>query len=155
MVKFLKIETDGTMIESDYTDLDNLYKKCGFRKADGFEKMIKEGEIEVWGRSKGKGSHRNLFIFPFSAQNGEIFGNCAIIRKMKEEPVDLTEKFWESLSNLNQVSKEGKSNFPSNNCEKDENESDGSLESFEIEELSDNDSELKEEDYIFSSEEEN
>ena len=72
MTQFLKIEKNGTIKSEKFVNINELYKKCGFRKPEGFEKILdwedaendKNSNIELWGRSIGKGNIKNNYIFP-------------------------------------------------------------------------------------------
>ena len=86
---------------------------------------------------------------PYNTENIGIFGNCAIIRKKKEELLDLTENLWSLIGNIKITNKVKSDKSDKSDDSEEDDESNETMES------TDNDSELKEEDYIYSSEEEN
>jgi len=104
MTQFLKIEKNGTIKICKISNINELYKKCGFRKNDGFEKITNWEKningnninIELWGRITGKNSLKNNYIFPDSL-NKSIYGNCSLIYKQNDTIIDLTEELWNKM----------------------------------------------------------
>ena len=88
MAQILKIEKSGIIKTDKLLKIDDLYKKCGFRKIDGFEKITYWSQninntninVELWGRLSGKGAIKNDYVFP-SNLDKTIYGNCCIIAK--------------------------------------------------------------------------
>jgi len=90
---------------------EELFKKCGFKKNDGFGKQtdwnIKfEGEkyvISLFGKVEGKANTENKYDFPPPVDSKLFFGNCVLVGFMKDEtnvnltPVSLTLELWEKL----------------------------------------------------------
>ena len=68
MVQFLKIEKDGTIKEEEIITVNELYKKCNFRKAEGFNKICEfidgSNRLELWGRTSGRMNIKNMYDFP-------------------------------------------------------------------------------------------
>jgi hypothetical protein len=72
--------------------LDDLFKKCGFKKGDDFLKHVEwsakfEGKkyyIEVYGKTDGRANSENKYEFPPPIDNTLFFGNCAIIAYLKQ-----------------------------------------------------------------------
>ena len=68
MVTFIKIEKDGKLYEEKLDNIENLYKKCGLRKIEGFINLYEydsnEGKIELWGRNSGRSNIKNSYVFP-------------------------------------------------------------------------------------------
>jgi len=194
MVQVLKIEKNGDINYINIDTITELYKKCGFRKDIGFDKITSwkineksNNNIELWGRTFGKKNLKNTYKFPESL-NKKIYGNCSIIYKEEEEITNLTQEIWNKIYIENKFipytndihniisdnihNKEDKDEYKDshneNNEEKEEKKEDEEDEEEEEEEddddddtisdmdcisLSDN-SELEEESYIYSSEEE-
>lgn len=84
-----------------------LYKKCGFKKEDGFNK---EGEWSVkmdkqnfvvflYGKVNGRATHENKYDFPPPADNILLFGSCLLIcfKKNETEPCSLTTEMWDKM----------------------------------------------------------
>jgi hypothetical protein len=86
-------------------DRDTLYKKCGFRKADGFElrnkfKIKKFGvdTVEVWARDSGKAGSENKYELPPPIDHTLYFGSIAIAAfDDNDEFIDLTEDTWKKV----------------------------------------------------------
>ena len=91
-------------------NLSELYKKCGFRKADGFSirhtwKSKVNGEhvwISVFSRDFGKANTENKYDLPPPIDTTLYFGNLALVAHSEEECnddnlVDLTEKNWKVI----------------------------------------------------------
>jgi hypothetical protein len=195
MVQILIIIRDGSINSTKIIDMKDLYKKCGFRKSEGFENIIgwKESlggsniDIELWGRTSGKGNLKNNYKFPILLDK-IVYGNCLLIAKDSTAKLrDLTIPLWNEFSNkINKKDinekfdgpievKDILENFHNIDLDINDNKyknSDGSIISnqsvisdSDISSVSDNsseigtyeeisDSELKEDSYIYSSEEE-
>ena len=91
-------------------DISNLYKKCGFRKAEGFElrhkfeKVKVNGErydVHVYSRNNGKSGTENKYDMPPPIDNDLYFGNVALVRWCRDEEdyVDLTVDDWKKVYN--------------------------------------------------------
>ena len=181
MVLSLKIEKNGDIKNINIDNTNELYKKCGFKKEEGFIKIQdwkrtingNDANIELWGRTSGKNSVKNKFNFPESL-NKSIYGNCCLVGKYEDTLIDLTED-WNKINiteddmivdNINDdnisnkktvdvITKSDHLNIDNNtNINSDSNTSD--IDSDII--LSDNENninyELQEDPYIYSSEEE-
>ena len=67
--------------------LDELYKKCGFKKSADFIKQVewstkydgKKYFIEVFAKTDGRANSENKYDFPPPIDNKLFFGNCAIL----------------------------------------------------------------------------
>jgi len=72
---------------------DTLFKYCGFKKAEGFEKrttwdVTVEGNrhiIELWARDFGKSGTENKYDFPPPCDTSLYFGACALIKTSKDD----------------------------------------------------------------------
>ncbi len=87
--------------------LEELYKKCGFKKGDDFLKQTewtfkmesKKYYIEVYGKTDGRPGAENKYDFPPPIDSTLLFGNCAIIAYIKKDDskktfIDLTLPLW-------------------------------------------------------------
>jgi len=85
----------------DYKE-DELYKKCGFKKADGFIKQTEwgvkmEGKkyvVAVFAKTEGRANTENKYDFPPPVDTVLFFGSCALVCSIKKD-----ENVWE-LSSL-------------------------------------------------------
>jgi hypothetical protein len=91
---------------------DELFKKCGFKKSDGFNKQTQwnvkiEGNkylLEVFAKDDGRANSENKYDFPPPIDNKLFFGNCAITAKKitntsddENNYVNLTIELWEKV----------------------------------------------------------
>jgi hypothetical protein len=68
---------------------EELYKKCGFKKADDFTKQTEwkvkiDGNkylIQIYAKIEGRANNENKYDFPPPIDTKLFFGNCAIIAK--------------------------------------------------------------------------
>ena len=66
---------------------EELFKKCGFKKAEDFVKQTSwkvkyEGEkytVEVFAKTEGRPNSENKYDFPPPIDNKLFFGSCAIV----------------------------------------------------------------------------
>ena len=81
---------------------EELYKKCGFKSADGFEKQTEwdiklEGNkflVSVYGKTNGKANGENKYDFPPPIDNVLFFGSCAIVAFVDDNVTDLSVEGW-------------------------------------------------------------
>lgn len=91
MTQFVIVEKSGSYQTKDVSKLklDDLYKKCNFRKSEGFEKVhtfkVKKQYLHVFGRTEGKANQENKFDFPPPIDSLLCFGNMAIVKTEKKE----------------------------------------------------------------------
>lgn len=88
---------------------DELYKKCGFKKAEGFIKhhewIVKlEGKkylVAVYGKVDGKANTENKYDFPPPIDNILFFGSCAVVGMLitqdKPEYVSINIPLWQKI----------------------------------------------------------
>ena len=109
MPSIVIVEKNGDLKDQEYksSTLDELYKKCAFKKADGFGKVAewmysKKGEnmitVELWARHDGQANQENKYDFPPPADNLLFFGNCALLaRDSNMSIIDLTIEKWNKV----------------------------------------------------------
>ncbi len=110
MTSILVIDKTGTIKSVKVKDLtaDTLYKKCGFRKAEGFERRADwevaidgvKRRVELWARDDGKANTENKYDFPPPADTALLFGSCALVetdRKEHSTYLDLSESDWSKM----------------------------------------------------------
>lgn len=95
MTSFVHVDKNGTIKDVTKATLtkDTLYKCCGFKKPDGFEKrttwdVIIEGNkntVELWARDYGKAGTENKYDFPPPCDTALYFGSCALIKVSKKD----------------------------------------------------------------------
>jgi hypothetical protein len=70
---------------------EELYKKCGFKKAEGFNKQTewnvkcdgKKYTIQVFGKNDGRANSENKYDFPPPIDTRLLYGGCAIVSQIK------------------------------------------------------------------------
>ena len=106
------VEKNGSLKSltvKDYKE-DELYKKCGFKKADGFSKQHEWGIkldgkkyiVSVFAKTEGKANTENKYDFPPPVDSTLFFGNCALVCSQKLDngnfiPVSLSLEHWEKM----------------------------------------------------------
>ena len=83
---------------------EELYKKCGFKKADDFGKQTewnikidgKKYLVSLYGKIDGKANTENKYDFPPPVDNALYFGTCAVVRidNKTGNITNLTEEMW-------------------------------------------------------------
>jgi len=87
-----KTSTLKTLAIKDYKE-EELYKKCGFKKADNFllqtEWPVKiDGQkyiIQLFGKKEGKANTENKYDFPPPVDKELFFGSCALVGMIYEK----------------------------------------------------------------------
>ena len=90
--------------------LEELYKKCGFKKGEDFIRQIewnvkydgKKYFIEVYAKTEGRSNSENKYDFPPPIDNTVFFGSCAILAYLKQTDghknyVNLTLHLWNKM----------------------------------------------------------
>lgn len=106
MVNIVLIEKTGELKICKYNSEkgDELYKKCKFKKPDGFKerhtwnnKKNKYGfsSVTLFGRDNGKANTENKYEMPPPVDNILYFGTCALLAKNQDGlHVDLDIETW-------------------------------------------------------------
>ena len=107
MTKIVLVEKTGNKKEVNAKDLSReiLYKKCGFRKAGGFEKRhtfeVKDEcvhSVEVWARDSGRANTENKYDLPPPIDTELYFGTIAIVGVDEtDELIDLDKATWDKI----------------------------------------------------------
>ena len=93
-------------INSDNDCLEKLYKKCGFKKVDGFtihceyiNPVDKSKIVKVIGKTNGRSNYENKYDFPPPIDNTLFFGSCALVAFDTDTSsyINLTKKEWEII----------------------------------------------------------
>ena len=108
MITFLLVETSGTIKQSkaQETSFDFLYKKCGFRSENNFDKRTtwkvnvdnEKVVVELWARESGRANMENKYDFPPPVDSVLYFGTCALVRiNENNDIIELTSKLWKKI----------------------------------------------------------
>lgn len=99
-VEIIIVEKPGTLKTTLVKDIkeEELYKKCTFKKPDGFVKQTEwsiklEGNkflVEVYAKEDGKANCENKYDFPPPIDTKLFFGACAITCKIKSSDKTFT-----------------------------------------------------------------
>ena len=108
MTQIVLIEKNGTVKQSIAKDVsrDTLFKKCGYKKADGFEKRTtwnvvinkEKVTVELWAKDDGKAGMENKYELPPPIDEPLFFGTYAVIRIDKNgNIINLTLELWKKV----------------------------------------------------------
>jgi hypothetical protein len=108
MTQIVLIEKNGTVKQCIAKDIsrDTLFKKCGYKKADGFEKRTtwnvvinkEKVTVELWAKDDGKAGMENKYELPPPIDEPLFFGTYAVIRIDKNgNIINLTLELWKKV----------------------------------------------------------
>lgn len=109
MTKIVLIEKNGDLKGMNVKELtrENLYKKCGFKKSAGFDKRFcweiemndMKYHVEIWSKNEGKAGSENKYDLPPPVDKELYFGTIALIAFTEEENmfVDLDVELWKEM----------------------------------------------------------
>lgn len=98
-----------TLKVKDYK-VDELYKKCGFKKEEGFSLQVEwnvkldcqKYVIQMYGKLNGKANMENKYDFPPPVDKNLYFGSCALVCLIKDNTnkclyINLTVELWNKM----------------------------------------------------------
>lgn len=106
-ITILVVEKSGSIKELTLKLFDEkeLYKKAGFKSADGFKLQTEWGvdhknkslNVCVYGKTSGRAGQENKYEFPPPIDTTLFFGSCLIVNldKTTREPKSITASEWE------------------------------------------------------------
>ena len=114
MTLIILIDKKGSLKHLNAKDLsdDTLYKKCGLKKSDGFEKRAvwpiglvngkqtstEKGSVEIWAKDNGKAGMENKYELPPPIDKKLYFSTmCVVARNQDGELCDIEISKWEKL----------------------------------------------------------
>jgi len=108
MVKIVVVNKGGECGEVDCKNFveSELFKKCQFRKPDGFERQhswsVKcdgsKHNVSVYARTTGKHNIINKFEFPPPIDTVLFYGSCALVNRNSDNEVcDLNIELWNKI----------------------------------------------------------
>lgn len=110
MTSIVIVDKSATIKSTKVKDLsrDTLYKKCGYRKPDGFvmktKYVVKKygvDTVEVWARDTGKAGTENKYDLPPPIDKELLFGSIAIAGFGEDDDfVDLSSETWKKVYEL-------------------------------------------------------
>tara|TARA_Y100001958_G_C21247139_1_gene578153 strand:- start:4432 stop:5037 length:606 start_codon:yes stop_codon:yes gene_type:complete len=111
MTKIILVDKTGTLnsVNVKSIDRDSLYKKCGFKKSEGFTRRTtwnvsikKDGEsekhqVELWAREHGNANTENKYDFPPPCDTALYFGTCCLLKTNDDVIEDLDVDTWKKI----------------------------------------------------------
>lgn len=108
MVKVVLINKNGTVNEKkvNISNLDNLYRKCGFTSDNYFDKhntwKHDDDYISLYGKNNGRANSENKYDLPPPCDNLLFFGTLLIIKHKNEninmnDLLDLSKEEWDKF----------------------------------------------------------
>ena len=98
-----------TLNVKDYK-VEELYKKCGFKKADGFSLQVEwpvklDGQkylVQMYGKLDGKANMENKYDFPPPVDKNLYFGSCALVGMLRDDAnekvlINLSVELWNKI----------------------------------------------------------
>ena len=98
-----------TLTVKDYK-VEELYKKCGFKKADGFNLQVEwpvklDGQrflIQMYGKLDGKANMENKYDFPPPIDKNLYFGSCVLVGALRDDDntrshINLSIELWNKI----------------------------------------------------------
>jgi len=91
-------------------NVEELYKKCGFKKSDGFNLQVEwpvklDGQrylIQMYGKLDGKANMENKYDFPPPVDKNLYFGSCALVGMIRDDTnnrshINLSIELWNKI----------------------------------------------------------
>jgi len=104
-----KIGSLKSLTIKDYKE-EELHKKCGFKKPDGFSKQTEWGIkldgkkyiVALFAKTEGKANTENKYDFPPPVDTTLFFGNCILVSSIKKDDgsfgvVSLSVEQWDKM----------------------------------------------------------
>ena len=98
-----------TLNVKDY-NVEELYKKCGFKKSDGFILQVewpikldgKKYIVQMYGKLDGKANMENKYDFPPPVDTKLYFGSCALVGMIRDSSntqtyINLSLELWNKI----------------------------------------------------------
>ena len=146
MIKILIIEKED--IKEDTNEgIDNLYKKCRFKKSEDFQEIetfnYKKINIKLFGKLKGKSN--NKYTYKFREIEKTIYGPCCVIALKDKQYIDINKELFKDFLD-NKILEDQESN-QNNEKNKENEENEENVENEENDEDDEDDEEDKESEY--------
>ena len=108
-LKVLIVEKNGSLrnLAVKEFNINELYKKCGFKKADDFVNQVKwnvkfEGQtysVSLYAKTEGRHNNENKYEFPPPIDTKLYFGSCALVASINGEYANLNDDMWKNMYN--------------------------------------------------------
>lgn len=107
------VERLGSLKQTTIQDfkIDDLYKKCGFKKPDNFKKHAEwkvsyeknRYLIQLYAKSDGRANSENKYEFPPPVDTTLFYGNCALVARLEKKEHGVFEHTNLSLAMWNTI----------------------------------------------------
>jgi hypothetical protein len=106
-LQIIIVEKDGKQVRNlnvKCFNIDELYRKCGFKTSDNFIHLYEWKEessditIALYGKKMGRSNNVNKYIFP-GLQDEIFYGSCALVALQKDIYIDLPVNIWLDIEN--------------------------------------------------------
>ena len=108
-LKVVIVEKNGSLrnLAVKEFNIKELYKKCGFKKAEDFINQVKwnvkyEGQtynISLYAKTEGRHNNENKYEFPPPIDTKLFFGSCALVASINDEYTNLNDEMWSKMYN--------------------------------------------------------
>lgn len=108
-LKVVIVEKNGSLrnLAVKEFNIKELYKKCGFKKAEDFINQVKwnvkyEGQtynVSLYAKTEGRHNNENKYEFPPPIDTKLFFGSCALVASMNGEYANLNDEMWKKMYN--------------------------------------------------------
>jgi len=112
-ISVIIVEKNGSLKSLNIKEYkeDELYKKCGFKKAEDFVKQTEWSNVKIdgkkyvvvlYGKTDGKANTENKYDFPPPVDSTLFFGNCVLVSYVKKDNSEyglchLTIELWNKI----------------------------------------------------------
>ena len=108
-LKVVIVEKNGSLrnLAVKEFNIKELYKKCGFKKAEDFINQVKwnvkyEGQtynVSLYAKTEGRHNNENKYEFPPPIDTKLFFGSCALVASINDEYTNLNDEMWSKMYN--------------------------------------------------------
>ena len=141
MVNIVIVEKSGSVIDKNVKKLklNDLYKKCNFRKNIDFQKIhtfkVNSYYVHIYGKDKGKANQENKFEYPPPIDSELFFGNMVLVKSndstlSDDNMIDYTASEWnndyetlmggfEDIGSTSETEEDELDNYPSEQITKE------------------------------------
>lgn len=106
-VNILIIEKTGRIKEVEVNQFDEqeLYKKAGFKSADGFDLHTEWGaeidgkqySVSLYGKTNGRAGQENKYELPPPMDNTLFFGSCVLVNRINGKAESISKSDWNTV----------------------------------------------------------
>lgn len=108
-LKVVIVEKNGTLrnLAVKEFNINELYKKCGFKKSGDFIKQVNWGvkyegqtyNVSLYAKTEGRHNNENKYEFPPPIDTKLFFGSCALVASLNDKYINLNDEMWSKMYN--------------------------------------------------------